>query len=168
MKPALGTVCVALALLAGCAGPATFVSPEPPREAYVDAVFPRTIERVRVAVREAMIGSGLTIVPEETSRTVVVAERTQVPYIGEDAGAPAAGPLPVYRVRAALSARGPDTHVRVAVVPRCPACDGSTPYEWEYPVDLIRSVLDATRSKLGHRGPRIQYPPRFVPRRWRP
>lgn len=168
MRAVLGTACATVAFVAGCAGPATFVSPEPPHEAHADALFPRTIERVRAAVAETMVESGLTIVPEETSRTVVVAEKTQLPYIGEDAGAPAAGPLPVYRVRAALSRRAADTHVRVAVLPQCAACDGSTPYEWEYPVDLIRSILEQTRSKLGHRGPRIHYPPRFVPRRWRP
>ena len=167
MRAAVGTVCATLVLVAGCAGPATFVSPEPPHEAHADALFPRTIERVRVAVGEAMVESGLTIVPEGTSRTLVVAEKTQLPYIGEDAGAPAAGPLPVYHLRAALSRRGADTHVRVVVAPLCPACDGSTPYEWEYPVDLIRGVLEKTRSKLGRRGPRIHYPPRFLAPRWR-
>ncbi len=168
MRAVLGIACTALALAAGCAGPSTFVSPEPPREAHADAWFPRGMDEVRLAVTQAMALAGMSIVPGENSPTVAVAEKHQLPYIAEDAGAPPAGPLPVYRMRAVLSSRGVDTHVRIVVEPGCPACDGTTPYEWEYPVDLIRSVLEGTRSKLGHRGPRIHYPPRFVPRRWRP
>jgi len=167
MRPALGIACAAVVLAAGCAGPSTFVSPDPPAGTHAEAWFPKPMERVRQAVAEAMVLAGMSIVPGESTPTAAVAEKPQLPYIGEDAGAPASGPLPVYRMRAVLSRRGVDTHVRVAVEPSCPACDGATQYEWEYPVELIRSVLERARSTLGHRGPRIQYPPRFIPRRRR-
>jgi hypothetical protein len=168
MRVALGFAGAALALAAGCAGPSTFVSPEPPARAQVDASFPNDLPAVRLAVTQAMDLAGLAPLPGEGNPTVIVAEKHQLPYIAEDAGAPAAGPLPLYRMRATLSRRGVETHVRIVVQPECPACNGTTPYEWEYPVDLIRRVLERTRSTLGHRGPRIDYPPRFVPRRWRP
>jgi hypothetical protein len=168
MRAALGIACAAVALSVGCAGPSTFVSPDPPRGAHVDAWFPEPLERVRFAIGQSMVLAGMTVVPSEDARTVAVAEKHQLPYIGEDAGAPAPGRLPVYRMRAVLSERGVDTHVRVTVEPHCPACNGTTPYEWEYPVELLRDVLERTRSKLGHRGPRIRYPPRYVPPRRRP
>lgn len=167
MRAALGVACAALTLAVGCAGPSTFVSPDPPRGTHADARFPNKTEEVRLAVTQAMVVAGMSIVPGESTSTATVGEKHQLPYIGEDAGEPAAGPLPVYRMRAVLSRRGVDTHVRVAVEPHCPACNGTTPYEWEYPVELIRTVLERTRKTLGHRGPRIHYPPRFVPRRWR-
>jgi hypothetical protein len=169
MRVALGVAsAAALALACGCAGPSTFVSPDPPAPAQVDASFPNDPAAVHLALSRAMELAGISIVPGESTATVAVAEKHQLPYIAEEAGAPAAGRLPVYRMRALLSRRGVETHVRIVVEPLCPACDGTTPYEWEYPIDLIRSVLERTRSSLGHRGPRIQYPPRFVPRRWRP
>jgi hypothetical protein len=167
MRAALGTVLAAVVLTAGCAGPATFVSPDPPNDVRVEAWFPKPIERVRGAVADAMVHSRVSIVAGKSTPTLVVGEKPQLPYIGEDAGAPASGPLPVYRVRAALSRRGVDTHVRVSVDPSCPACDGQTLYEWEYPVELVRNILEGTRSKLGGRAPRISYPPRFVPPRRR-
>jgi hypothetical protein len=168
MRAALGIACAAVALAAGCAGPSTFVSPDPPQGAQVEASFPRPIERVRSAIVQSMGAARLSIIVTEGGPTVVVAEKHQLPYIAKDAGAPPTGPLPFYRMRAVLSRRGADTHVRVTVEPSCPACDGTTQYEWEYPVELVRDVLERTRSALGVRGPRILYPPRFVPRRRRP
>lgn len=168
MRAALAIACGAAALSVGCAGPSTFVSPDPPDGAQVDTWFPRPMERVRSAIAQSMSEARLSITVAEGGPTVVAAEKHQLPYIAEDAGAPPTGPLPVYRMRAILSPRSAGTHVRVTVEPSCPACNGTTPYEWEYPVDLIRDVLERTRSALGHRGPRIDYPPRFVPRRRRP
>jgi hypothetical protein len=168
MRVALGFAGVALALAAGCAGPSTFISPNPPAPVEVDAFFPNGLPAVRAAVTQAMDLAGLAPVPGESSPTVAVAEKHQLPYIAEDVGAPVAGPLPAYRMRAMFSRRGAETHVRVVVEPQCPACNGTTPYEWEYPVDLIRRVLERARSTLRPHGPRIDYPPRFVPRRWRP
>lgn len=157
---------LALLLASGCAGPSTFVSPQPPPETHADAWFLSDMPSVHAALRGATVAAGMSIVTEECSATVVVAEKHQLPYIDAEVGAPAAGRLPVYRMRAALSRPG-DTHVRVAVRPLCPACDGATPYEWEYPVDLIRTVLEGTRSSLAERRPRLRYPPRYAPPRWR-
>jgi hypothetical protein len=166
MKPALGIACAALALAVGCAGPSTFVSPDPPPQTHVDARFPNAVDPVRMAIRDGMAKAGMSIIGEECSRFVLVADRRQLPYIGEDAGEPASGPLPILRMRAVVSPKDTDshvTHVRVTVEPVCRACDGATPYEWEYPVELIRDVLEHARKRLKHRGPRIAYPPRYLP-----
>jgi len=166
LTTAVAALALALLLLTGCAGPSTFVSPEPPPETHADAWFLSGMPRVHAALRNAMAAAGMSVVTEECSPTVVVAERHQLPYIDEDVGAPAAGPLPVYRMRAVLSRPG-DTHVRIAVRPHCTACDGTTPYEWEYPVDLIRTVLEDARRSLAERRPRFRYPPRYTPPRRR-
>ncbi len=153
-------------ILSGCAGPSTFVSSEPPPETAADAWFLSGIPAVRAAVRQAMIDHGVTLDAAKSGPTVLVGSKEQLPYVDEETGEPAAGPLPVYVVRAAISRPG-DTHVRLQVRAECGACDGETPYVWEYPSDLIRAILEETRTALHERHPRIVYPPRYRPPRWR-
>jgi hypothetical protein len=98
----------------------------------------------------------------------VVGTKQQVPYVGDGAGAPAEGPLPVYRLRATIARRGSDTHVRATIAAVCQTCDGKTPYEWEYPGDLLRKVLEGARRDLNEKRVRVSYPPRYKPVRWRP
>ena len=64
-----------LLMTAGCAGPSTFVSPGPPREAQVDTVFPKPVERVRSAIAQSMAAARLTILVAEGGPTVIVAEK---------------------------------------------------------------------------------------------
>jgi hypothetical protein len=156
----------ALLLAAGCGGPATFVSPDPPPDTTADAWFLSGVPAVGAAVRQAMTEHGMAIDAAKSSATVVVASRQQLPYVDESSGRPASGPLPAYRVRAVLSRAG-ETRVRLTIAADCRACDGATPYEWQYPVDLTRRVFERTRAILGERRPRFAYPPRYRPVRWR-
>ena len=165
--------CLALlalpALLAagGCGGPATFVSTEPPPDSVAEAWFGLPVTEVRAAVRQAMLDGGLVIDQPASDATTVVGTRQQVPYVGEGAGELAGGPLPLYRVKVVLSRDG-RTHVRATAHAVCPTCDGATPYEWEYPGDLVRDILEGAHRRLGDPGARFNYPPRFRPARWRP
>jgi len=157
--------CVAGAL-AGCAPSATFVSAEAPPNAAVDVAFANGIPAVSDALRRAMGRSGITVKPGlDDARVVGV--RQQVPYVGAGATDPAPGELPVYRVTATVTRREV-TRVRAIVEVLCPACDGTTPYEWEYPTDVLRHVIDGAREILRERGGRVAYPPRHRPARWRP
>ena len=157
---------IVLLLVVGCGGPATFVSPDPPPDTAADAWFLSGVPAVRSALRRAMTEHGMMIDSGESSATAVVGVRQQLPYVDEASGRPASGPLPAYRVRAALS-RERETHVRLTVGADCRSCDGVTPYEWQYPGDVTRAVLERTRSILGERRPRFAYPPRYRPIRWR-
>jgi hypothetical protein len=114
-----------------------------------------------------MLRSGLTLFPGEGDPDALIASRQQVPYVGRGAGPPAPGPLPVYRVTATIT-RQDDTHVRVSLDVVCPACNGKVPYEWQYPGDLLREVLDGARRILSEKDARVSYPPRHRPARWRP
>ncbi len=158
-----------LALLAagGCGGTATFVSAEPPPDSVADAWFGRPVTEVRAAVLQAMLDGGLVIDQSASDAATVVGTRQQVPYVGEGAGELAGGPLPLYRVKVVLSRDG-RTHVRATVHAVCQACDGATPYEWEYPGDLVRDILERAHRRLGDSAARFEYPPRFRPTRWRP
>ena len=162
----LVTGAIVLLLVVGCGGPATFVSPDPPPDTAADAWFLSGVPAVRSALRQAMTEHGMMIDAGESSATVVVGVRQQLPYVDEASGRPASGPLPTYRARAVLS-RKRETHVRLAVRADCRSCDGVTPYEWQYADDVIRAVFERTRSVLGERRPRFAYPPRYRPIRWR-
>ena len=158
----------ALALLwagSGCAGPARFVSPEPPPDTTAEAWFASGPPAVRAALVAAMESQGIAIDAAACSPTTVVGVRHQLPYVDETSGGPARGTLPAYRLRAVLERRD-HTHVRLTVRVHCPACDGVTPYEWEYPGDVIRRVLDRVRRALGERRPRFAYPARYRPAPW--
>lgn len=161
-------VACALALACGCGGPATFVSPTPPPGTTGDAWYARPPASVRTALGTAIAESGLVLDDSRTDRNTLVGSRQQVPYVGDGAGELAAGPLPLYRVTVGLSSDGSETHVRATVQVVCSACDGSTPYEWEYPSDVIRSIFEKTRKILGVGKPRYRYPARHVPPKWRP
>ncbi len=154
-----------LAMLAGCGGPATFVSADPPVTTQAEAWFVSPVAAVQSALRQAMKQEGLETVPAPKDADVLGVKR-QIPYVDEESGAPADGPLPVYRVAAFLRRNG-KTHVRLVLTPECRACDGSTPYEWEYPGDVLRGVLERTRGILSEQGARFVYPERFRPVVWR-
>ena len=167
VRMVIAAAVVALAAVAGCGGTATFVSAEPPPDTAADAWFLSGVPAVRSALRQAMTEHGMSVDPKTSSPSVVGAFKPQLPHVDEASGAPAAGPLPTYRIRATLS-RARETHVRLLVKAECPACDGLTPYEWQYPGDVVRSVFERTRSILGERRPRFAYPPRYRPPRWAP
>jgi hypothetical protein len=148
---------------AGC-GPATFVSTQPPPDVHAEAWFRSPVAKVESALRQAMSEDGLSLEPEDAA-AVVVGVKQQLPYVDEESGQPASGPLPVYRLRATIT-RADETRVEIVLDPKCVACDGQTPYEWEYPCDVIRSILDRTRRILRENRARVSYPPRYRPARW--
>jgi hypothetical protein len=148
---------------AGC-GPATFVSAEPPPETHAEAWFASSLAKVEGALNRAMFENGLSV-DSSTSTGEVVATKQQLPFVDEESGQPASGPLPLYRLRARITRPG-QTHVKVVLTAECRACDGETPYEWEYPGDVIRAVLDDTRKILREKRARVAYPPRCRPVRW--
>ncbi|MBD3349817.1 MAG: hypothetical protein GF400_11580, partial [Candidatus Eisenbacteria bacterium] len=150
---------VAALAFAGCGGTATFVSTEPPPDTSADAWYASRMAKVRTALTRAMTEAGFSLEPA-SSKTVVTGTKQQLPYVDEETGGPAGGPLPAYKMHAVLT-RKEKTHVRLAVHPECAACDGATPYEWEYPVDLLRDVLERTRRILGETRPRFAYPRRY-------
>lgn len=152
--------------LAGCGAPATFVSVTPPPDLDADAWYGSSLPAVRTALRRAMVETGLTL-GDDAGEATVVGLRQQVPYVGEGAGDPVPGRLPVYRLTARLSSEG-GTRVRVHVSVVCDVCDGATPYEWEYPGDIVRNVFERTRRMLGERHARYACPERYRPPRWRP
>ncbi|MBD3366607.1 MAG: hypothetical protein GF405_00365 [Candidatus Eisenbacteria bacterium] len=150
----------------GCAGGSTFVSTTPPPDTSGDAWFIADAPRVRNAVARSMQEHGFAL-DAGTGGAVVAGTKPQL--VAE--GRPADG-RPVYRLRCIITRQG-DTHVRATVAPQCAVCDGTTEFEWEYPADLVRGVLERTRTLLGERRARIDYPPRYrpphrrrVPRRW--
>lgn len=155
------------ALLAGCGGPATFVSDEPPPDAAGDAWFLSPIPSVRSAMKQAMIKQGMTIDPSVSTPTRLVGTKPQTPYVDEEAGGPAAGPLPVYVFKAVLSRPG-DTHARVTVRAEMSGVSAGTPYEWEYPRDLMKRTFERTREILHERRIRYTLPPRPRVRPWHP
>jgi len=158
---AMVAMAVAVASLAGCAGPATFVASEPPPETGVDAWFASPPAKVRGALAQSMIEEGFSVEPGASPKAVVGTKR-QVPYVDEESVEPASGPIPFYALRAVI-ARDGETHVRLTVHPECASCDGTSLYEWEYPVDLMRDVVERSRKMLREKRPRVVYPPRYRP-----
>jgi hypothetical protein len=156
-----------LSLAAGCAPSATFVSTEPPPQVEVVADFTSSSTAVTSALRRAMIRSGITLEAAGPERNRVVGVRQQVPYVGGGAVDPAPGRLPFYSVTGVVTV-DEQTRVRLTVDARCQTCDGSTPYEWEYPVDVLRAVLERTREALGEGRLRVEYPRRYKPAKWQP
>ena len=167
MRPAALLLLLTFPFLTSCAPSATFVSAEPPHDVEVSASFTSGAPAVTNALRLALGRSGITPDPVDAAENRVIGVRQQVPYVGAGASNPAPGQLPVYTVTAVVTP-GERTHVRLSVIVQCPACDGSTPYEWEYPVDVVRNVLERTRRMLGERGTTVDYPPRHRPTAWRP
>lgn len=166
-RAVVAATCAALAAGMGCAGPATFVSADPPPDVDAEAWYASAMPAVRSALERAMIDAGMIVDRDASSQTKIVASKQQMPHIGEGTDEPAAGPLPVYRLTAELSRPG-DTHVLATLVVRCAACNGETAYQWEYPGDVVRRVFEETRKILKERSPRYRYPPRFVAPPWRP
>lgn len=148
---------------AGCGGPATFVSPDAPPDTNADAWFASGVPKVRSALQQAMMETGL--VPGVGPAGVVVGKKPQLPYVDEESGEPASGPLPVYELRATLTRPG-ETRVHVVLHVSCAACNGRTPYEWEYPGDVIRKVLERTKRILRESRTRFEYPVRYRPPPW--
>ena len=163
-RPLAASAVVAVALLAGCGGPATFVSADPPPATTASAWFAAGVPAVRDALARAMASEGLTL-DSTGGTTLLIGSKHAVPYIDDETTTPVAGPLPLYVLEATL-ARPKETHVRLVLLVRD---DGrpNVPFEWEYPSDLIRGVLDRARDHL--REPRARYdvPPRYRAPRWR-
>ena len=153
--------------LGGCGGPATFISATPPPDVFAEVWYKSPIPAVRDAVRQAMLDARITVDAAAGNDAEVIGAKQQVPYVGEGAGEPTPGPLPVYRVTATLTKQG-DTHVRASVDVACPTCNGKVPYEWGYPDDLLRDIFDGASRILNERSARVSYPPRHRPVRWRP
>jgi len=160
-------VALCCAAIAGCAPTATFVSPDPPPGVTVETVFGKSVPAVTAAFEKAMRRTDVTLQQRPPGGGAVVGTRQQVPYVGEGVDVPAPGALPVYRVTAVVTERR-DTRVRASVDVICPACDGVTPYEWEYPTNLLRAVVEKARDILQERGHQVAYPPRHRPAKWRP
>ena len=161
-------VCAFLSVaLGGCGGTATFVSATPPPQVSADAWYESSIPVVRDAVWQAMLADGIAVDPAHCGSATVIGTKQQVPYVGKGTGGPAPGPLPVYRVTATITNQG-DTHVRAFIDVLCPSCTGKVPYEWEYPVDILRDLVNGAREFLGEKRVRASYPPRHKPVRWRP
>lgn len=146
-------------ILGGCAGGATFVSTAPPPDTSGDAWFVAGAQRVRNAVARAMQDRGFAIDGETSGPALVVGRRTQRLAETADAVEP-----PVYTLRCVIARQG-NTHVRATIDPTCPACDGATEFVWDYPADLLRDVLERTRTLLGERRARVDLPPRYRPPR---
>jgi len=153
-----------LALFAGCGGPATFVSADPPPSTSADAWYAAGIPAVRVALARAMESEGLTV-STGTGATIIVGRKHVVPYIDDETSAPAAGPLPLYVLEATLG-RAAETHVRATLNVRHGA-DHDVPFEWEYPTDLIRRVFERARDNLHEPRAKLRVPPRYRAPRWR-
>lgn len=153
--------------LGGCGGTATFVSAHPPPRVSADAWYESSVPVVRDAVWQAMLAGRIAVDPDRSDGTTVVGTKQQVPYVGKGAGEPAPGPLPVYRITATITDQG-DTHVRTSIDVLCPNCSGKVPYEWEYPVDVLRDIVNGAREFLGERRVHASYPPRHEPVRWSP
>jgi len=153
----------AVALLAGCGGPATFVSLDPPPATTADAWFAAGAPAVRDALLLALTSEGFSL--DSGGPKTLVATKHAVPYIDEETAAPVSGPLPVYVLEGTV-ARPNQTHVRLVLSVRHQGTRDA-PFEWEYPTDVLRAVLDRTRDAL--REPRARYhlPPRFRAPRWR-
>jgi hypothetical protein len=149
--------------LLGCGVPATFVSPVPPSDAGADAWFAGPVKEVRQAFRQAMLDAGMSIDIGRSSPMMLVGLRQQVPYVDGDSEGPATGSPPIYVMRVELSRPAAETHVRMIVDVQCPSCDGTSPYVWEYPADLIRNVIEHARDTLREQSPRINYPTRYRP-----
>jgi hypothetical protein len=162
-----GSAMLALAL-SGCGAAATFTSAVPPPDATAEAWYRSDAPAVRSAIVRAMRDAMITVDPASGDAGTVVGTRQQVPYVGEGGVEPAAGPLPAYRLRVTTARRATDTHVLATVSAVCRTCDGKTPYEWEYPGDLLKDVLEGAREILGEKRVRVSYPPRHRPVRWRP
>ncbi len=156
-----------LVALGGCGGTATFVSATPPPQMSADAWYRSSVPAVKAAVRQAMLDARIMVDPAAGDDATVVGKKQQVPYVGKGAGEPVPGPLPVYRITATITTQG-DTHVRASVDVLCPNCSGKVPYEWEYPVDVLRDIVNGAREFLGEKRVRASYPPRHEPVRWRP
>jgi hypothetical protein len=167
MNRLAGVIAVLPWVAAGCASTSTFVSVEPPPGAVVEASFTSGAPEVVDALLKAMSKAGLTVDVRGEGGDRVVGVRQQVPFVGKGTTAPAAGALPVYRLTAAVTSRG-QTLVTASVEVLCKSCDGETPYEWEYPTDLLRTVIEGACHLLGERGHRVTYPPRHRPAEWRP
>ncbi len=153
--------------LSGCGSTATFVSVTPPPQVSADAWYESSVPAVRDAVWQAMLAGRIAVDPDRSDGTSVVGTKQQVPYVGSGAGEPAPGPLPVYRITATITNQG-DTHVRASIDVLCPTCGDNVPYEWEYPVDVLRDIVNGAREFLGEKRVRASYPPRRKPVRWRP
>jgi len=153
--------------LGGCGGTATFVSATPPPQVSADAWYVSSDPVVRDAIWQAMLAGRIVVDPARCDSATVVGTKQQVPYVGEGADEPAPGPLPVYRVTAIITNQG-DTHVQASVDVLCPNCGGKVPYEWEYPVDVLRDIVNGAREFLGEKRVHASYPPRHEPVRWRP
>jgi len=149
---------------AGCGGPATFVSTAPPPETSADAWFVCPPAKVRGAVRQAAVESGFSLNPGGPDH-LVTGTKQQMPYIDEETSKPTTGPLPLYELTARIT-REEKTHIRLSIDPVCTACDGQTPYEWEYPVDLLRDIMQRTTGLLRGSKSRIVYPGRYRPPEW--
>jgi hypothetical protein len=158
----------ALLVLVGCAGPATFVSASPPPHAVGEAWFRSSVPAVRSAIAQAMSEEGIALNRQLNTPTVVVGTRTEMPYVDKSSGQPAAGPLPTYDVRASLDRSDSETRVTLELDAVCPGCDGSTPYVWEYPGDVMRLIFEDTHQILSERIYHVVYPERFSPVFWYP
>jgi hypothetical protein len=153
--------------LGGCGGTATFISATPPPQVSADAWYESSVPAVRDAVWQAMLASRIAVDPARCDGATVVGTKQQVPYVGKGAGEPAPGPLPVYRVTAIITKQG-DTHVRTSVDVLCSTCSDNVPYEWEYPVDVLRDIVNGAREFLGEKRVHASYPPRHKPVKWHP
>lgn len=151
---------------AGCSGPATFVAASPPPDVTAEAWFASPPVAVHRAMTIAMTDVGMSVDDVGSSAMALAATKNQLPHVSEDSGGPAPGSLPFYRLEAALSRTGSDVHVRATVRGVCQGCDGSTPYVWQYPEDLLRAVFERTRSILGERHVRFAFPGRYRPPAW--
>lgn len=149
------------AALAGCGGPATFVSADPPPVTKAEAWFLSTVPNVHSAMRQAMVDNGLEVEPG-AEEAQLVGTKKQLPFVDEDSQAPAEGPLPVYHVTADIKRTG-ETYVSLVLMPECSTCGGSTEYEWEYPGDILRDVLNEAQNILLESRARFVYQDRFRP-----
>jgi hypothetical protein len=150
-------VLLAAVVAGGCAGGATFTSTDPPPETTADAWFIASQPRVRNAAARAMQEHGFALDPDG-GPALVVGTKAQRPADGQASSEKS----PTYLLRIVITREG-DTHARATVLPECALCDGSREFEWEYPADVLRGVLERTRDLVGERRARLVLPPRHRP-----
>jgi hypothetical protein len=161
----------AIVVAAGCAGPSTFVSTSAPPESVGEAWFQDDIQPVKTAIARAMFEGGATINVRDTTATKVVGVLPQPPYMPKGQAEATSTKPAVYNITAALSKVGLDTYVKFTVVPKCPGCNGTTAFVWNYPGDLMRDIYERADGMLRVRWHPVSYPYRYYRYRhgyWRP
>jgi hypothetical protein len=160
--------CAAAALVAGCAGPATFVSPTAPPEAVGEAWFQADVQPVRTAVARAMFEGGVTLDVKDSKPSEVAGVIPQYPYAPQGQAPPASEKPATYHITAALSSVGLDTYVRFTIDADCPGCNGTTEYVWDYPVEIMRDIYQRADDLLMARWQSIAYSRPYHRGFWRP